>query len=87
MGGRAAAPGAACAAARDPRNRAGGGAEHELPLPRTYQGLEVLPDKGTIVARDGDTVWRTPYDDCVMVMPSMVHLKPGTTMLRLGSYV
>ena len=53
---------------------------------RPYKGLEVLPQKGTIVATDGDTVWRTPYDDCVMVMPSMVHLKPGTTMLRLGSY-
>jgi len=53
---------------------------------RPYLGLEVLPHKGTIVARDGDTVWRTPYDDCVMVMPSMVHLRPGTTMLRLGSY-
>jgi predicted deacylase len=53
---------------------------------RPYQGLEVLPQKGTVVARDGDTVWRTPYDDCVMVMPSMVHLKPGTTMVRLGRY-
>ncbi len=53
---------------------------------RPYQGLEVLPQKGTIVATDGDTVWCTPYEDCVMVMPSMVHLKPGTTMVRLGRY-
>ena len=53
---------------------------------RPHQGLEVLPDKGTLVARDNETEWRTPYDDCVMVMPSMVHLKPGTTMLRLGRY-
>jgi predicted deacylase len=53
---------------------------------RPYKGLEVLPQKGTIVATDGDTVWRTPYDDCVMVMPSMAHLKPGTTMVRLGRY-
>ena len=53
---------------------------------RPYKSLEVLPQKGTIVATDGDTVWRTPYDDCVMVMPSMVHLKPGTTMVRLGCY-
>jgi predicted deacylase len=51
-----------------------------------FGGLEVLPRKGTVVATDGDTVWRTPYDDCVMVMPSMVHLKPGTTMVRLGRY-
>jgi predicted deacylase len=53
---------------------------------RDFGGLEVLPRKGTIVATDGDTEWRTPYDDCVMVMPSMVHLKPGTTMVRLGRY-
>ncbi len=53
---------------------------------RPYQGLEVLPQKDTLVARDGDTEWRTPYDECVMVMPSMVHLKPGTTMVRLGRY-
>jgi len=51
-----------------------------------FGGLEVLPHKGTLVATDGDTVWRTPYDDCVMVMPSMAHLKPGTTMVRLGRY-
>jgi predicted deacylase len=51
-----------------------------------FGGLEVLPQKGTVVATDGETVWRTPYDDCVMVMPSMVHLKPGTTMVRLGRY-
>ncbi len=53
---------------------------------RPLGGLEVLPVKGTLVARDGDTEWRTPYDDCVMVMPSMAHLRPGTTMLRLGRY-
>jgi predicted deacylase len=53
---------------------------------REFGGLEVLPVKGTLVATDGDTEWRTPYDDCVVVMPSMAHLKPGTTMVRLGRY-
>ena len=53
---------------------------------RDFGGLEVLPVMGTLVATDGETQWRTPYDDCVMVMPSMVHLKPGTTMVRLGRY-
>lgn len=51
-----------------------------------FKGLEVVPKSGTPVARDGDRVWRTPYDDCVMVMPSMRHLKPGATMVRLGRY-
>lgn len=51
-----------------------------------YQGLEVIVRAGTPVASDGEKVWRTPYDDCVLVMPSMAHLKPGTTMARLGRY-
>lgn len=51
-----------------------------------YTGLEVIARAGTPVAYDGDTVWRTPYDDTVLVMPSMRHLKPGTTMVRLGRY-
>ena len=50
------------------------------------KGLEVIPKAGTVVASDGDTAWQTPYNDCVMVMPSMRHLKPGTTMVRLGRY-
>jgi hypothetical protein len=53
---------------------------------RDFGGLEVLPSRGTLVATDGSAEWRTPYDDCVMVMPSMTHLKPGTTMVRLGRY-
>ena len=51
-----------------------------------WKGLEVVRKAGSVVARDGDSEWRTPYDDCVMVMPSMRHLKPGTTMVRLGRY-
>lgn len=52
----------------------------------SFKGLEVIPKKGTVVATDGDTVWKTPYDNCVMVMPSVKHLKPGTTLVRLGRY-
>lgn len=55
-------------------------------LARRFRGLEVVPKAGTPVASDGDTVWKTPYDDCVMVMPSMVHVKAGRTMVRLGRY-
>lgn len=41
---------------------------------------------GTPIAQDGDHVWRAPYNDCVLVMPGMNHLKPGNTMARLGRY-
>jgi predicted deacylase len=51
-----------------------------------WKGLEVVKKAGSLVAADDGQEWRTPYDDCVMVMPSMRHLKPGTTMVRLGSY-
>jgi predicted deacylase len=50
------------------------------------KGLQVIPRKGTLIASDNATEWRTPYDDCVLVMPSMAHLKPGTTMVRLGRF-
>ncbi|MGQ0510239.1 MAG: M14 family metallopeptidase [Betaproteobacteria bacterium] len=52
----------------------------------SFKGLEVIPKAGTVVATDGDTTWKTPYDNCVMVMPSVKHLKPGTTLVRLGRY-
>ncbi len=53
---------------------------------KPWKGLEVIPKAGSLVATDGDKTWRTPYDNCVLVMPSLVHLKPGTTMVRLGRY-
>ena len=57
-----------------------------LTFPYLFKGLEVIPKAGTVVATDGGAVWRTPYDNCVMVMPSLAHVKPGTTVLRLGRY-
>jgi predicted deacylase len=53
---------------------------------RPWKGLEVIEKAGTVIATDADKTWRTPYDDCVLVMPSLVHLKPGTTLVRLGRY-
>ena len=53
---------------------------------KPWKGLEVLEKKGTVIASDGDEVWRTPYDSCVLVMPSTAHVKPGNTMVRLGRY-
>jgi predicted deacylase len=57
-----------------------------LKFPYLFQGLEVIPRAGTLVASDGDASWKTPYDDCVMVMPSLAHVKAGTTVLRMGRY-
>jgi hypothetical protein len=51
-----------------------------------WRGLEVIPVAGTPIAYDEDTIWRAPYDNTVLVMPSLAHLKPGTTMVRLGRF-
>ena len=51
-----------------------------------YQGLEVIPEAGTVIANDGDEPVRTPYDDCVLIMPSR-RLVPGQTAVRFGRFV
>ena len=51
-----------------------------------YRGLEILSPRGALVARDGDREVRTPYDDCVLIMPSRRPVR-GQTAVRLGRYV
>ena len=51
-----------------------------------FRGLEVLTPKGTLIGRDGGREIRTPYDDCVLIMPSRRSGK-GQTAVRLGRYV
>jgi predicted deacylase len=49
-------------------------------------GLSVIAKAGTPIAQDGERIWRTPYDDAVLVMPGMRNLKPGGTAVRLGRF-
>jgi predicted deacylase len=51
-----------------------------------FRGLEVLPLKGTLIGRDDGHEIRTPYDHCVLIMPSR-RLVRGQTAVRLGRYV
>jgi hypothetical protein len=51
-----------------------------------FRGLEVLTTKGTLIGRDQEREVRTPYDDCVLIMPSR-RLAKGQTAVRLGRYV
>ena len=51
-----------------------------------YRGLEVLPEKGTLIGRDDGREVRTPYDNCVLIMPSR-RLVKGQTAVRLGRFV
>lgn len=51
-----------------------------------YRGLEVIPEAGSVIAYDGGRPVKTPYDDCVLIMPSR-RLNPGASAVRLGRYV
>ncbi|MGH6626817.1 MAG: succinylglutamate desuccinylase [Burkholderiaceae bacterium] len=47
-----------------------------------YSGLEVIERAGTVIGfNDGEPV-ATPYDDCVLVMPSTRQAKAGVTVVR-----
>ena len=49
-----------------------------------YEGLEVIAKKGTVIGwNDGDPV-TTPYDDCVLVMPSTAQADAGVTVVRFA---
>jgi predicted deacylase len=49
-------------------------------------GLQRIPRAGTLLAHDDERAIRTPYDDCVLIMPTR-RPKKGETAVRLGRYV
>jgi hypothetical protein len=50
-----------------------------------FRGMEVIEKQGTLIAWDGDAEVRTPYDDCVLIMPSR-RLRRGESAVRFGRY-
>lgn len=51
-----------------------------------YRGLEIIPKKGTVIAHEDEREIRTPYDECILIMPSRRLLR-GQTAVRLGRFV
>ncbi|MDB5983847.1 MAG: succinylglutamate desuccinylase [Pseudomonas sp.] len=49
-----------------------------------FRGLELIAHSGTVIAWDGDQAIVTPYDNCVLIQPSLRHLGPGVTVVRLA---
>ncbi len=47
-------------------------------------GLSIVPKRGDLIAIDGGRPVPAPYDNCVLIMPTMIHVKPGLTVVRLG---
>ena len=49
-----------------------------------FQGLEVIEKAGTVIGwNEGEPV-TTPYDDCVLVMPSVRQARAGVTVVRFA---
>ena len=51
---------------------------------QAFTGGEVIANAGTVIAVDAGHPVVTPYDNCVLVMPSVRQLRPGVTTVRLG---
>jgi predicted deacylase len=48
------------------------------------KGLSIVPRKGDLIANDAGIPVLAPYDNCVLIMPTLVHVKPGLTAVRIG---
>jgi predicted deacylase len=52
---------------------------------RHFEGQETIAKAGTLLGHDDDEPVTTPYDNCVLVMPSSNRpLRAGVTVVRLG---
>ncbi len=51
---------------------------------QAFNGGEVIAKAGTVIAVDAGYSITTPYDNCVLVMPSVRQLRPGVTTVRLA---
>ena len=50
----------------------------------SYHGLEVIAKAGTPIGDNDGEIVATPYDDCVLVMPSLRQLRAGVTVVRFA---
>lgn len=53
---------------------------------RPFRGGEVIARQGTLIAHDGTVPLYTPYDDCLLVMPSLRPTR-GHTAMRLARFM
>jgi hypothetical protein len=51
---------------------------------KPFSGMEVVSRAGDLIAWDGETPVRAPYDNCVLIMPVPNNVKTGLTAVRLG---
>ena len=48
-----------------------------------YRGMEIIPKAGSVIAWDGEKAITTPYDNCVLIMPSR-RMRKGESAVRFG---
>jgi hypothetical protein len=46
--------------------------------------MDIIARAGDVIAHDGGKPVLAPYDNCVLIMPTLVHVKPGLTVVRIG---
>ena len=51
-----------------------------------WRGGQVVADRNTLLALEGETEFRTPHDDCLLVMPSLRPTR-GHTAVRLARFI
>lgn len=56
----------------------------DLEFSGDYRGMEIIASAGTVIAQENGREITTPYDNCTLVMPSLRHIGPGVTVMRLG---
>ena len=54
---------------------------------KRLHGQEIIAQAGTLLGHDDDTPIVTPYDNCVLVMPSNHRVRAGVTIVRMGRVV
>jgi predicted deacylase len=60
---------------------------NELKFKEDWQNMQTLPKEGQLLAVDSNTIFRTPYDNCTLIMPSLKQLRPGVTVMRLAKNI
>ena len=51
-----------------------------------FKGFEVIEKAGTLLGYDGEREVITPYDECVLIMPTKRFIK-GASAVRLGRFI
>jgi predicted deacylase len=59
---------------------------NEFQFADNYIGMEIIGQAGTVIGWDDTREVRTPYDNCVLIMPSK-RLYQGQTAVRLGRII